>query len=129
MVIENYFSIYLIIDLVQVNKHLRKMRIKRKTFQQSMILSDTLYLEEIDVKFCCSETTNGKWSSLVLGQNLSLHTIRANCFIDMNSQLPQLTRIVYSSGYRPQDIVECDKFARITMLEKAINGERQSDIH
>jgi hypothetical protein len=42
----------LIIDLVQCNRQLRRLKIKRKTFQQPMMLSDTLYLEELDVKLC-----------------------------------------------------------------------------
>jgi hypothetical protein len=52
LIIENCFSVYLIIDLVQCNRQLRRLKIKRKTFQQPMMLSDTLYLEELDVKLC-----------------------------------------------------------------------------
>jgi hypothetical protein len=50
LIIENCMSVYLILDLVQTNKHLKKLRIKRKSFHHQMILSDTLFLEEIDVK-------------------------------------------------------------------------------
>ncbi len=50
LTIENCMSVYLILDLVQTNKHLRKLKITRKSFHHQMILSDTLFLEEIDVK-------------------------------------------------------------------------------
>lgn len=109
LIIENCFSVYLIIDLVQCNRQLKRLKIKRKTFQQPMMLSDTLYLEELDVKLCPEVAfvqhlgaTKRHAASLVLGENLSLSTIRTNCQVEFNSRLPRLETLIYTSGYQPK---------------------------
>jgi hypothetical protein len=84
-------SVYLILDLVQTNRHLRKLRIKRKSFCQQMILSDTLFLEEIDVKLSplvkYTMVRNKKvryQAQLVMGENMALRTVKTNCAIELN---------------------------------------------
>lgn len=96
-----------------------------------MILSDTLYLEHLDVKLCpeitYTEHVGAKRrhaASLVLGENLSLSTIKANCQIDFNSSLPRLRTLIYSSGYRPSKN-ECDQIAFLCPNLEVLNCEKR----
>ncbi|CDW74619.1 UNKNOWN [Stylonychia lemnae] len=118
LIIEEYFSIYLIIDLVQINRQLKHLRLKRKSFDQQLILSDTLFLEMIDVKL------NQK-ATLVLGENLSLTQVNLNCQIEMNNHLPKFTEIIFKAGYRPS-LSECEQISKYSInIQKIICQKRQ----
>ena len=75
-----------------------------------MILSDTLYLEDIDVKLSpeisytmIQNKRIKNQASLILGENMALQRIKANCQIEFNQIMPKLNIIEFTGGYKPNE--------------------------
>lgn len=76
-----------------------------------MILSDTLFLKEIDVKLSpvvsYTMVQNKKirnQAQLIMGENMALRDIKANCSIEINQVMPSVNRIEFTGGYKPSQI-------------------------
>ncbi|KEJ82799.1 hypothetical protein OXYTRIMIC_456 [Oxytricha trifallax] len=120
LIVKNYLSMYMIIDLIQLNKNLTYLKLNRKSFNQQLILSDTLFLERIDVKL-------DQKASLILGENLSLKQIKTNCKLELNSKLPHLEKLIYLNGYKPSKI-ESQQLSLFAYTLKNIVCEKRQNL-